>query len=121
MTPAIDTAALDQQVNEMVLTGKALEAFEKFYAEDVVMQENSDEPRVGKAVNRKLEEDFFASVAEWHDGRVIASAVNGDTSFSEWFMDLTFKNGTRYKLAQVAVRKWKDGKIAHERFFYNKG
>jgi hypothetical protein len=25
------------------------------------------------------------------------------------------------KSSQVAVRKWKNGKVAHERFFYNKG
>ncbi len=121
MTPAIDIAALDRQVNEMVLTGKAMDAFEKFYAEDVVMQENSEEPRVGKALNRKFEQEFFATIAEWHDGKLVASAINGDTSFSEWYMDISFKNGFRYKSAQVAVRKWKDGKIVHERFYYNKG
>jgi len=120
-TTAVDTATLDQTLNQMVLEGKALEAFEQFYADDVVMQENSDEPRVGKEVNRKAEQDFFASLAEFHDGKVLGSATNGDTSFSEWFMDVTFKNGYRYKLAQVAVRKWKDGKVVHERFFYNKG
>jgi ketosteroid isomerase-like protein len=121
MSPKVDTAALDRQVNEMVLTGKALEAFEKFYSDDVVMQENSEEPRTGKALNRKFEEEFFSTVAEWHDGQLVASAVNGDTSFSQWYMDITFKNGFRAKLAQVAVRKWKDGKIVHERFFYQKG
>jgi len=121
MSPAVNTAALDQQLNDMVLTGKALEAFEKFYAEDVVMQENSEAPRVGKALNRKFEQEFFATVKEFHEGKVTASAINGDTSFSEWFMDVTFTNGNRYKLAQVAVRKWKDGKIVHERFYYNKG
>ncbi len=120
-TTTPDTAALDQTLNDMVLSGKALEAFEKYYADDVVMQENSDEPRVGKEANRKAEEEFFASLAEFHEGKVLASAVNGDTSFSEWFMDVTFKNGYRMKLAQVAVRKWKDGKVTHERFFYNKG
>jgi ketosteroid isomerase-like protein len=120
-TTTPDTAALDQTLNDMVLSGKALEAFEKYYADDVVMQENSDEPRVGKEANRKAEEEFFASLAEFHDGKVLASAVNGDTSFSEWFMDVTFKNGYRMKLAQVAVRKWKNGKVVHERFFYNKG
>jgi ketosteroid isomerase-like protein len=121
MSPATDTAALDQQLNEMVLTGKAMDAFEKFYAEDVVMQENSEDPRVGKDVNRKFEQEFFASVGEWHDGQLLASAINGDTSFSEWYMDISFKNGFRMKSTQVAVRKWKDGKIVHERFFYNKG
>jgi len=120
-TTTPDTAALDQTLNDMVLSGKALEAFEKYYADDVVMQENSDEPRVGKEANRKAEEEFFASLAEFHEGKVLASAVNGDTSFSEWFMDVTFKNGYRMKLAQVAVRKWKNGKVVHERFFYNKG
>jgi ketosteroid isomerase-like protein len=117
----MDNTALDKRLNEMVLTGKAMQAFEELYADDVVMQENNDEPRVGKAANRKAEEDFFASVAEWHDGRVEGSAINGDTSYSQWFMDITFKNGFRAKMAQVAVRKWKDGKVVHERFFYNKG
>jgi ketosteroid isomerase-like protein len=116
-----DIATLDKTLNEMVLSGKALEAFEQFYADDVVMQENSDEPRVGKDVNRKAEQDFFASLAEFHDGKVVATAVNGDVSFSEWLYDMSFKNGQRVKLAQVAVRKWKNGKVAHERFYYNKG
>ena len=111
----------DQKLNEMILGGKALEAFEEFYAEDVTMQENSEAPRAGKDANRKAEQEFFGSLGEWHEGRMDASAVNGDTSFSEWFMDISFKNGQRVQMSQVAVRKWKDGKIVHERFFYNKG
>ena len=121
MSPAVDTAALDAQVNEMILTGKAMDAFEQFYADDVVMQENSEAPRPGKALNREYELQFFAQVGEWHEGKLVASAINGDTSFSEWYMDISLKNGFRMKSAQVAVRKWKDGKIVHERFFYNKG
>ena len=105
----------------MILTGKALEAFERFYAEDIVMQENSDEPRVGKEANRKAEQDFFSSLASWNDGRIEESAVNGDTSFSQWFMDVTFKNGMQVKMTQVAVRRWQDGLVVHERFFYHKG
>lgn len=105
----------------MILGGKALEAFDRFYADDVVMQENSEEPRSGKALNRKFEEEFFSSLASWNDGRIEASAVTGDTSFSQWYMDVTFKNGHQMKATQVAVRKWKNGKVASERFFYNKG
>jgi ketosteroid isomerase-like protein len=112
---------LSNQLDQMVLNGKALEAFDKFYAEDVVMQENSDAPFVGKALNRKREEDFFASLAEFHGASVLSSAAEGDVSFSEWEMDVTFKNGLRMKLAQVAVRRWKDGQIVHERFYYSKG
>jgi ketosteroid isomerase-like protein len=115
-----NVAALDKALNEAVLSGKALEAFEQYYAEDVVMQENSDEPRVGKDANRKAEIEFFSSLAEFHEGKLLSSAVNGDVTFGEWFMDVTFKNGPRVKLSQVAVRRWKNGKIAHERFYYHK-
>ena len=38
------------QLNQMILEGKTLDAFEKFYAEDVVMQDNDYPARVGKDV-----------------------------------------------------------------------
>ena len=114
-------AALDKDLNEKILTGKAMEGFEHYYADDVVMQENADAPFVGKDFNRQREIDFFSSIAEFHGAKVEASAMSGDTSFGQWWMDVTFKNGFRAALNQVAVRKWKDGKIVHERFFYNKG
>jgi hypothetical protein len=119
-TTLVSVEAQDKALNEAILSGKALEAFEQYYADDVVMQENSDEPRVGKEVNRKAEVEFFSSLAEFHEGKLLSSAINGDVTFGEWFMDVTFKNGFRLKLAQVAVRRWKDGKIVHERFFYHK-
>jgi len=116
-----DIATLDKDLNEKILAGKGMEAFEQYYADDVVMQENSDVPFVGKDVNRKRELEFFGSIAEWHGGKLEASALNGDTSFGQWWMDVTFKNGFRYTNTQVAVRKWKNGKVVHERFFYHKG
>jgi ketosteroid isomerase-like protein len=120
---ATDTSVqeLDKQLNDDVLSGKIMEAFEKYYADDLVMQENSEEPRRGKAENRKAEEQFMASVEAFNGASVKASAVNGDVTFSEWEMDITFKGGSRVTMSQVAVRKWKNGKIVHERFFYNKG
>lgn len=113
-------AKLDQELNDAILAGKALEAFEKFYAEDVEMQENSEAPFAGKAVNRKREVEFFDSVQEFHAAQLVGSAINGHRSYSEWFLDLTFKNGHRAQLAQVAVREWKNGKISKERFYYSK-
>ena len=115
------TQELDQALNQQVLSGDIMGAFEKYYAEDVVMQENSADPFVGKSVNRERELQFVNSIAEFHGAAVLSSAANGDTSFSEWTMDVTFKGGTRYQLAQVAVRTWKDGLIVRERFYYNKG
>ena len=109
---------LERKLNDAILSGKALEAFDELYADDVVMQENTEDPYVGKEFNRKREIEFFASVEAFHDGRVLASAVNGNVSFSEWEMDVTLKGAGRIKMNQVAVRRWKDGKIVHERFYH---
>ena len=118
---ALDVATLDRQLNDQIAKGDILVAFDRFYAEDVSMQENSDPPFVGKATNRKREEEFVASVQEIHSVKLLSSAVNGDVSFSEWEFDATYKGGTRLKLSEVAVRRWKNGQIAQERFYYNKG
>ena len=111
-------AELDKKLNDAILSGKAMEAFEELYAEDVVMQENSEPEYRGKDFNRKREIEFFSSVEAWHGGACTASAIHGDVSFSEWTMDITLKGVGRIKMDQVAVRRWKDGKIVHERFYH---
>ncbi|MBA3541469.1 MAG: nuclear transport factor 2 family protein, partial [Deltaproteobacteria bacterium] len=113
-----NTLALDTRVNELVFSGKAMEAFEEFYDEDVIMQENTEAEYVGKAFNRKREQDFFATIEAWHGGSVIANAANGDVSFSESTMDVTLKGVGRIQMAQATVRRWKNGKIVHERFYH---
>jgi hypothetical protein len=116
-------AALDKKLNEMILTGQAMSAFEEYYADDVTMQENSDAPCVGKVANRKREEDFFAAVEAWHNGACVAHAFNPDsnTSLSQWEMDITMKGLGRIAMNQCVVRQWVNGKVISERFFYNKG
>ena len=109
---------LDRALNQAILSGDILNAFEKFYAEDVVMQENDLPPFTGKDVNRKREQEFVDSVKEFHGAKLLGEAINGDTSYSEWEYDVTFKNGTRTKLQQVASRRRKNGKVSHERFYY---
>ncbi|MBM3763118.1 MAG: nuclear transport factor 2 family protein [Acidobacteria bacterium] len=115
-----NVAELSKKLDDAVLAGKALEAFDELNADDVVMQENSDAPLVGKELNRKREVEFFDSIAEFHGASVLSRAAGDDVSFSEWEMEVTFKNGYRMKLAQAAVRRWKDGKTVNERFYYSK-
>ena len=102
-------AELNKKLDDAIFSGKAMQAFEELYADDVVMQENTEPEHRGKALNRKREQEFFATVEEWH---------GGDVSFSESWMDVTLKGVGRIKMAQVAVRRWKNGKIVHERFYH---
>jgi ketosteroid isomerase-like protein len=106
-----------------IFSGKLLEAFDTFYADDVVMQENNEEATHGKAANREREVAFLGSIEAFHDAGISNLAVNEETGVAmiENWMDLTFKGGFRTKMAQVSVQTWKDGKVVNERFYYNKG
>jgi hypothetical protein len=111
-------AELDKKLNDAILSGKAMEAYEELYDDNIVMQENLEPEFRGKDFNRKREQEFFASVEAWHGGKVVNAAIHGDVSFSEWEMDISLKGVGRITMAQVAVRRWKNGKVVHERFYH---
>jgi hypothetical protein len=111
---------LDANLNEAILTGKAMEAYETYYADGVVMQENDAAPTVGKDANRQRELAFFASVEQFHGAAVLSRAAGENITSSEWEMDVTFQGGHRVKWTQAVVRRWQDGQIAAERFYYGK-
>ena len=97
-----------------------MEAFEKFYHDDVVMIEPMSGETKGKDANRKREEDWMAAVSEAHGGGVTALAADeqNGTTMTETWGDFSFKDGSRAKIEEVSVKKWQDGKIIHERFYY---
>jgi len=108
-----------EDLNQMVLQGKAMEAFEKYYHEDVEMQENEQPPTVGKAANQKKEEEFYTNVTDFRSAEVKGMAVNGDISFVIWEYDYTHTEWGERRYTQVSVQHWKDGKIIKEQFFYD--
>ena len=114
-----DIDALDQELNDMILQGKILEAFGKFYADDIVMEEDGKE-RVGKDANREYEEQFVEALQEFHGAEIRSRAVDeeNNVTLSEWFNDMTLDGAGRVQQEQVAVRTWNDeGQITNEKFY----
>lgn len=109
---------LIHELNEMVLQGKPLDAFEKFYADDVVMQENNLPPTIGKDANRSREENFFSSLIDFRSAKVLDVAVGENTTMVQWHYDYTHKDWGVRNYTQVSVQHWRDNKIVHEQFFY---
>ena len=110
-------AELDAELNQMILEGQALEAFDRFYADNCTMIDQGFEPWVGKELNREREVDFFSKITDFRAGELKESAVNGDVTFSIWHWDYSHSEWGDVKYDQVAVRHWKDGKIVTERFY----
>ena len=113
----------EQELQQMVGGGQMMEAFEKYYAEQVVMVEPMSGTTEGKDANRKREEQWVEMVAEVHGGGVTGITSNEDAgiTMTESWMEATFKDGNRSKMEEVSVKKWENGQIVHERFYYNMG
>ena len=109
---------LDAELNQAILEGRALEAFETHYAEDVVMQENDAEPTVGKDANRVRENEFFDAITDFRGAKLLSTGVGDSVTYSHWHFDFTHRDWGERDYRQVAVREWKDGKIVRETFHY---
>jgi hypothetical protein len=110
-----------EKLNSMILEGKILEAFDHFYAEDVIMQDNDTEPRVGKMSCRKFEEDFVNNLTAFRGAEVKNIMVSEDAGVSviEWDFDYSHREWGDRNYTQMAVQRWQNGKIISEKFIYN--
>jgi hypothetical protein len=108
---------LEAELNEMILDGRILEAFEKFYADDCTLQEGTDDPIVGKDANRAREKMFVEGITEFRGAAVHDVAIGDDVTMSVWHFDYTHGEWGSHTYDQVAVRQWKDGRIVRERFY----
>jgi hypothetical protein len=107
------------ELNDLILQGKVMEAFEKYYHPEVIMQENENPPTVGKSENRKREEEFFSSVTDFRGAKPLKVTVGEGVSMVEWQYDYTHKEWGVRNYTQVSVQEWKDGLIIREKFYYN--
>lgn len=107
------------RLNEMILTGEVIQAFEEFYHPLVVMQENTMAPTVGFEANLAREKDFVSKV-KWNRAEVLSTVVDNDRERSvvEWEIDYVHQEWGHIRTTQASVQTWKDGKIIHERFYY---
>jgi ketosteroid isomerase-like protein len=112
-----------KDIYDMSANGKMLEAFEKYYHNDVVMEEATGEVRKGKDVNREYEKKFISTIKEFHGMGVksITSNENEGVTMVESWMDATMSDGNRMKMEEVAVQHWQGDKIILEHFYYNPG
>ncbi|MEM9896788.1 MAG: nuclear transport factor 2 family protein, partial [Bacteroidota bacterium] len=109
-----------EHLYKMIGEGQLLEAFEKYYSDDVVMTEPLG-TREGKIACREYEEQFLNNIQEFHglEVKAITSDEEAGIVIHETAMDVTFKDGNRVHMEQAGVQRWKDDKIVNERFYYS--
>jgi hypothetical protein len=107
-----------EEMTQLILDGKAMDAFEKYYHKNVIMQENETAPTIGKDANRNRELEFFENITDFRKAEVQGVAIGENLSTVIWKFDYTHKQWGVRNYKQVSVQHWEDGQIIKEQFFY---
>ncbi|MGK7395734.1 MAG: SnoaL-like domain-containing protein [Candidatus Cyclobacteriaceae bacterium M3_2C_046] len=107
--------------NEL-FSGNISKAFDQYYHPDLIMVEATGETRKGMEANKAFEKKWSDQVTI-HRAEVKTVTANEaeKTTMVESFLDITFSDGYRRKIDEVAVQRYQDDKIIYERFYYYVG
>ena len=85
-----------KKLNELIQKGKIMEAFEKYYGDDVVIQVNGNAPVNGKNANRKREIIFLQEIEKLNSAEIKSVTFGGiddNVSITEWAIKIENKKG----------------------------
>jgi ketosteroid isomerase-like protein len=103
---------------ELVENGQMLEAMTRYYGENIAMQENTSPPTVGFAENYARESAFYGSLRALKF-TLVSVLVEGNRAVINWVFDYTTADGQQYRMDEIAVQTWENGKVVHERYVYD--
>ncbi len=109
-----------EKLNDMILGGHILEAFEKFYADDLIRQENNNETVIGKNACRQKEENLVTGITAFRKAKVKNVIIGDKISVVEWEFDYTHEDLGERKYTHISVQQWNcDGQIFNETIYNN--
>jgi ketosteroid isomerase-like protein len=104
-------------LNELCKEGKMFDMLDGYYAEDCVFQEADGNKRRGRAAQIGHLKAFFATLKRFNGATLHAAATGPDVGMSEWTFDMTGPDGQSIIWNEILVRRWRNGKVASERFY----
>ncbi len=108
-------------LNDLILRGSTLEAMQRFYADEVEMQENEDASKIGLELCLEHEKKNLDKVIRMKS-QLLNQAIDYDNQIvmSEWQFIITDKKEQTFKLTEISVQKWRNGKVWQEKFYFQK-
>ncbi len=110
-----------EKLNTLIKEGKIMEAFEKYYSNDVIIQVNGNAPIKGKEQNRKREMIFLQEIEKLNSADINSVTFGGkedNVSMTEWAINIENKDGIKKTIYRVNVQHWKDDKIINEKLYF---
>ncbi|MCW3789138.1 hypothetical protein [Plebeiibacterium sediminum] len=104
-----------EKLTDMITEGRWLEAFEKFYAEDIVRQETDHLPIKGKDACRIQEEKLVTCITDFKSSKVLNLITDKNVSVIKWEFNYIHRDLGEQKYTQTAMQIWNcDGEITTE-------
>jgi ketosteroid isomerase-like protein len=123
----MNVEAIATRLVKLCREGKFVEAQQELYADDAISIEPEGQPP-GALGNVKGMEPIFEKKRQFNAGleQVHGVSMSDPLIAGNWFtavltLDATAKGGGRVSLNEICVYRVRDGKIAHEQFFYDIG
>ena len=110
-----------EKLNTLIKEGKILEAFEKYYDDDVIIQVNGNSPIIGKELNRDREMIFLQEIEKLNSADINSVTYGGEkdnVSMTEWAINIENKAGEKKTIYRVNVQHWKGDKIINEKLYF---
>jgi hypothetical protein len=110
-----------EKLNDLVRKGKLLEAFDRYYDKNIVLQIDGGFASFGRNEERSRESIFFQDIGKLQSVEVKSVAIGGrnnDVSMTEWAINIVNKEGRREVVYRVNVQKWKSGRIVNEKIYF---
>ena len=110
-----------EQLNNLIKEGKIMDAFEKYYGDEVIIQVNGNAPVNGKDANRKREMIFLQEIKKLNSAEIKSVTYGGvedNISMTEWAINIENKKGEEKTIYRVNVQHWKENKIINEKLYF---
>ena len=92
---------------------------EKFYTEDASIQENQNNPRVGRTALVENEQKVMARAKKVSSKCIRPFLVDKNTVVIRWHFRFEWKDSTITEIEELAYQIWDGERIKKEQFFYD--
>jgi len=107
-----------EELVKLIREGKNKEAKDIFYAADIVSIEGNGYRLEGIEAIHQKSMDWMTQLEEVHSVSVSEPIIAADHFAISIKMDISYKNGHRAIMDEIAVYEVNDGKIVSEQFFF---
>jgi hypothetical protein len=106
------------EVVKLIREGNNKQAKDLFYADNIISIEGNGDKLEGIDAIHQKSIDWAAQVLEVHSASVSDPLIAADHFALNIKMDISYKNGDRGVMNEIAVYEVKDGKIVFEQYFF---